>query len=100
MKKTYLEFHGTSIYNEKQLQILDAASFDDFQVLRHERLTTGKYIITKYNTAQCFLHNDNLYYFMTEFHGQISGFFKLNTSPTQCEKGKYGVYFEVYTYCH
>ena len=97
MKTSYLEFHGTSIYNEKQIQILNAASFDDFKVLRYERLNNGKYIITKYNTSWCFLHNNNLYYFMTGHHGYISGFFQLNTKPEECEKGKCNVYFEVYT---
>jgi len=97
METNYLILNGTSICNENQRKILYGASFNNFKVLRYERLTNGKYDITKYNPQHCFVYNNNLYYFLTHLHGGISSFFPLNTNSEQCAKGKYGVYFEIHT---
>ena len=95
MPINYLQHHGTSIHDKERQEILSSAQFDGFEILKHDLLCDGSFDTEKFSSSWCFVSHGVLYHYLTNFAGQISSFFKLNTRPDKCTNGKHGVYYEV-----
>lgn len=91
----YLEFHGTSIYDKTQRDILDKAIFDTYSIVKHEYLNDGTFVTSPFDTSCTFISNGILYYFLTGQSSQISSFFELNVCKENCISGQNQVYYEI-----
>lgn len=89
----HFQFHGSIIYDERR-KIIEAARFDDYKIVKHERYIDGSFVSENFKMTFTFLHNGQLYCFLTTHHGAISDFFELNMSKEKCLNGQYGVYYE------
>lgn len=89
----HFQFYGSTIYYERR-KIIEAATFDGYIIVKNEKYADGSFVSEDCRMPFTFLHNGQLYYFLTTHHGAISDFFELNMSKDKCLNGQYGVYYE------
>lgn len=81
----YFQYHGSSIW-DKRREILEQATFCDeasTEVFRYEK--RGNYFVKHEEISSWkFIYKRRLYYFLTDFSGQISNFFELVISKKDC----------------
>ena len=92
----HFQFHGSIIHDERR-KIVENATFDDYKLVKHELYADGSFVSEDCKIPTTFLHNGQLYYFLTTHHGAISDFFELNMSKDKCLNGQCGVYYEAVT---
>jgi len=95
MSESYLEYHGTTIYDSIERKILDNAIFDGFKIEKHEQMCDGTFDKGGFKVGSTFVSGGVLYYFMTNFAGQISTFFELNMCKNNCGDNSFGVYYSI-----
>lgn len=71
----YFDRHDADITlpNEDR-EILGGATFDCYAITVHEGMGGGAYVSESFPTSNTFMYRGKLYYFLTNFSGQISGF--------------------------
>lgn len=81
----YFQRNGSSIYDERRKILENATAWnDEITTQRYELSTDGQLIVFDYPLSSIFVFNDKLYYFFTDFYGQIDSFSELNTSKEDC----------------
>ena len=91
----YFQYHGSSIWDEKRT-ILEKAKYwdDDIKITRYEKYANGEFVKREVSNSWHFVFKNKLYYFLTNFHGQIDSFSELSNTKEQCLKENCGVYFK------
>lgn len=91
----FFQYHGSSIWDERRT-ILEKAKYwdDDIKVIRYKKYSNGEFEKIEETSSWKFVYKNILYYFHTNFHGQICDLSELNISKEKCLRENYGVYFE------